>query len=130
MASIGKITAQPSQNMAFKAKKSNNQQNANTKVIIVRQTGGVAPAIISAVCPGLGQLLDGRPAAAAGAFFGVFGTLIGSLLAAGLTMDKFKNKAIGSAAMLVAGLVSIGAYLANIVNAAKGKKIQMNFDNN
>lgn len=121
---------QPTQNMTFKAKKSNNQQDANTKVIIVRQTGGVAPAIISAVCPGLGQLFDGRPAAAAGAFIGVSGSLLGTLIAPGLILEKTKNSAYAGMAALAGGLITAGAYLANIVNAAKGKKIQMNLDNN
>lgn len=123
MARINKISTLAPNTPTFKAKKS--QQNApQPQVIIVRQTGGVAPAVISAVCPGLGQLFDGRPGAAAGAFFGVTGTALASLILTGTA----KNAALRNAAFLGGILLTIAAYIANIVNAAKGKQTQINFN--
>lgn len=114
---------------AFKAKKDNKENQVvqpQPQVIIVRQTGGVAPAVISAVIPGLGQLFDGRPGAAAGAFFGVTGVAVLGLAGFAAVSAKFKHPAAAAAAGIVGALAFAASYVGNIVNAARGKKSQIN----
>ena len=127
MAGVNRVGAVNVSNaMAFRGKEKPVENANQPKVVIVRQTGGVAPAVISAVVPGLGQLFDGRPGAAAGAFFGTIGMLIASLAGWATVASKVKHPAAGAAAGIVGVLATVGAYLANIVNAAKGKKVQVN----
>lgn len=131
MVSVSKVSANYQTPKAFQAKKENKDVTTNIpqqQVIIVRQTGGVAPAVLSCVCPGLGQLLDGRPGAAAGAFFGVTGVGIAALMGFAAVSAKFKSGAASLASGIIGALAFAGAYVGNIVNAARGKKTQINFD--
>lgn len=134
MASVNKIGAvgQIQTSKTFKGK-NDKQEVATTpqqQIIIVRQTGGVAPAVISAVVPGLGQLFDGRPGAAAGAFFGVTGVAVAALIAFAGVSAKFKNGAASIATAILGALAFGASYIGNIVNAAKGKKSQININQN
>lgn len=87
------------------------------KVIVVKQTGGALAGLLSAVFPGLGHLLDGRPLAGLGWCTAVFGSAFATFLS--LTMKG----PIGKYAFGGGLLATLGLYVANIVNAAKGKKI-------
>ena len=108
MAGVNRVGAvNISNTMAFRGKEKPVENANQPKVVIVRQTGGVAPAVISAVVPGLGQLFDGRPGAAAGAFFGTTGMLIASLAGWATVASKVKHPAAGAAAG--AGAAAAGA---------------------
>ena len=89
--------------------------------LIIRQTGGAAAGIASTVCPGLGQLFDGRPLAALGYFAGVVGTGLGSFfLGAGANS---RAKVIGSIGLAI----TAGAlHIANMIDASRGKKATVN----
>ena len=129
MASITAVSGVNYSPKTFKARKENKENpviQQQPQVIIVRQTGGVAPAVISAVVPGLGQLFDGRPGAAAGAFLGVTGPAVLSLIGFATVSAKLKHPAFGAAAGIIGALAVAGAYVGNIVNAARGKKSQYN----
>jgi len=113
------------QGSSFKGEKTERQnekspvQIQQPQVIVVKQSGGVGAGLLSAICPGLGQLLDGRPLAGLGWFVGVSGSLLATLISPAL----FKSGKAGSAVLGLGLLGSIGLYIANITNAAKGRKV-------
>ena len=89
--------------------------------LIIRQTGGAAAGIASTVCPGLGQLFDGRPLAALGYFAGVIGTGLGSFFL-GATANS-RAKAIGAIGL---GITAGALHIANMIDASRGKKATVN----
>ena len=94
--------------------------------LIIRQTGGAAAGIASTVCPGLGQLFDGRPLAALGYFAGVVGAGLGSFFLGpmGYNGEAYpKAKIIGSIGLAI----TAGAlHIANMIDASRGKKATVN----
>lgn len=89
--------------------------------LIIRQTGGAAAGIASTVCPGLGQLFDGRPLAALGYFAGVVGSCIGSFFL-GATANS-RAKVIGSIGLAI---TAVALHIANMIDASRGKKATVN----
>ena len=112
------------QGLSFKGEKTEKQnenlpvQPQQPQVIVVKQSGGVGAGLLSAVCPGLGQLLDGRPLAGLGWFVGVNGSILASFIIPAL----FKSSKVSGALLGLGVLGSIGLYVANITNAARGRK--------
>lgn len=94
---------------------------AKPQELIIRQTGGAAAGIASTVCPGLGQLFDGRPLAALGYFAGVVGTGLGSFFLSATANTK--AKAIGAIGL---GITAGVLHIANMIDASRGKKSTIN----
>ena len=122
----------------FKGIKEGKEEKANTKQeatkenslertakkpqeLIIRQTGGAAAGIASTVCPGLGQLFDGRPLAALGYFGSVVAAGLGAFfLGAGANS---RAKAIGAIGL---GITAGALHIANMIDASRGKKATVN----
>ena len=85
--------------------------------LIIRQTGGAAAGIASTVCPGLGQLFDGRPLAALGYFGSVVATGLGAFFL-GARANSRAN-VIGSIGL---GITAGALHIANMIDASRGKK--------
>ena len=88
----------------------------------MKQTGGALAGLLSAVFPGLGHLLDGRPLAGLGWCSAVFGSAIATFLAL-MMKGKFAKYAFTGGI-----LATVGLHIANIVNAARGRKAEMQFN--